>query len=50
METIENAADNIFREIRRVEIYRSENLSYIDNFQKKKPSGAAVLEIKNIIP
>ena len=36
METIENAADNIFREIRRIEIYRSENLSYIDNFQKKK--------------
>ena len=50
METIENAADNIFREIRRIEIYRSENLSYIDNFQKKKPSGDAVLEIQNIIP
>jgi hypothetical protein len=50
MEYFNNKSETFLREIRKIEIYKSESVKYTDNFNGKFPSASDVLYTFDIVP
>lgn len=50
MQTFNNKAENFFREIRKIEIYNSDSVSYLDNYNGVFPSPDSMLYEFDITP